>query len=213
MIQLEKKQQLALLMVIGIILFGAGFKYAQVRSGTDLPDKPVLEKREDLNSPKSKEVIVHVLGAVNNPGVYHFPEGSRVIDAVDKAKASNEADLNAINLAALLIDGTPVMIPFKQPEGAENGINSAPTAFLSNTAGAVGNYSAAISSGSGAGKVNINTAGVAELDSLPGIGPALAERIVQYRQANGPFRTIEDLKNVSGIGDKKFEDLKDLIII
>ena len=235
--QLEKKHQLAILVIVGIILFGAGFKYAMVKGENvaRASSGQVLEKQSgeiagktkevagktsentgktNENGGKTKEVVVHVTGAVSNPGLYHLPPGARMNDAVEQAKPLEEADLNAINLAELLVDGKPVKIPFKATGQPVNVATSEPTAAQgkhadSSTSVSRSNPVAQLTGG----KVNINTAGAAELDKLPGIGPTMAERIVQYRQDKGLFATVDDLKNVSGIGEKKFTDLKDLITI
>lgn len=211
----EKKHQLAIIVIVGIILFGAGFKYAQVRgdSISGVQGEQVLGKQTGETAGKAKEIVVHVTGAVSNPGIYHFPGGARINDAVLKAEPLNEADLNAINLAELLVDGKPIKIPFKTEQSvnaASNDANITQSANIGTIANI--NRSGTVTQVSG-GKVNINTAGNSELDTLPGIGPTLAERIVQHRMSNGPFLTIDDMKNVSGIGEKKFDDLKDLITV
>jgi len=147
------------------------------------------------------EVVVHVAGAVAQSGVYHLAEGSRVVDAIAAAGgAGAEADVDALNLAQPLVDGQKVWVPKRGEVPA---------------AGAAGAAAGAVPGGSagGSGKVNINAAGLAELETLPGIGPALAQRILDYRAAHGPFRSLEDLKNVSGIGDKRFAELKDYITL
>ena len=210
--QLEKKHQLAILVIISIILFGAGFKYAQVRSDK-LSGETVLEKQSEEIAGKAKEIVVHVTGAVSNPGLYHFSVGARVNDAVEKAKPLEEADLNAINLAELLVDSKPVKIPFKVEGQPLNQVSNGPAATQVSHSGIGANASRSGPTQVAGGKVNLNTAGSAELDTLPGIGPTMAERILQYRQTNGSFVTVEDLKNVSGIGEKKFADLKDLVTI
>ncbi|MDY7041567.1 MAG: helix-hairpin-helix domain-containing protein, partial [Chloroflexota bacterium] len=144
---------------------------------------------------------VYVTGAVANPDVYFLEAGCIVRDALVAAGGANaDADLNRINLAQQVCDQQQVYVP---RIGEENpplplAASSPPTA--------PGSVSAT-------GKVNVNTATSEELDTLPGIGPAIAQRIIEYRQANGPFQSIEEIKNVSGIGDKLFEKLKDLITV
>lgn len=149
---------------------------------------------------KAAEVVVHVAGAVARSGVYHLPAGSRVVDAIEAAGgAAAEADVNALNLAQPLVDGQKVLVPQAgevAPGGAAGGAAAGP-----------------LGSSGGSAKVNINAAGLAELETLPGIGPALAQRILDYRAAHGPFRSLEDLKNVSGIGDMRFAELKDYITL
>ena len=210
--QLEKKHQLAILVIISIILFGAGFKYAQMKSDK-LPGETVLEKQSEEIAGKAKEIVVHVTGAVSKPGLYYFSVGARVNDAVEKAKPLEEADLNAINLAELLVDSKPVKIPFKVEGQPVNLASNGSAATQVSHSGIGANASRSGPTQVASGKVNLNTAGAAELDTLPGIVPTMAERILQYRQSNGPFVTVEDLKNVSGIGEKKFADLKDLVTV
>ncbi len=136
-----------------------------------------------------EKIKVEILGAVKNPGVYEMSEGDRVSDLIAQAGGLlREANLGAMKIsqASQLIDGQRVYIP-----------------------GLVETVSQAKNSD----KININTASLAELDSLPGVGEVIAQRIIDYRTQNGPFQTIEEIKNVSGIGDKKFEDLKNLITV
>ncbi|MCX7682298.1 MAG: helix-hairpin-helix domain-containing protein [Anaerolineae bacterium] len=139
---------------------------------------------------------VHVSGAVLNPDVYVLPPGSIVRDAVMAAGGpAPDADLERINLAVELHDQQQVRVPRKGEETASD--------------------SGAASGGSEetSGLININTATAAQLETLPRIGPAMAQRIVEYREANGPFKTVEELQNVPGIGPATFEGLKDLITV
>lgn len=210
MIQLERKQQLILLVLVGFILFGGGYRYALFKEVSAV--KPALEVPEQS---KVKNLSVHVTGAVTNPGVYQLPADNRIVDAVNKAVPLGQADLDALKLAAKLADGQDIYVPFKIDHNgtAAAGIQ---TGAASPNAGASGGSLLSSSAGAGSassGLVNINTADQAQLDTLPGIGSALAQRIIQYREANGPFKAIEDLKDVSGIGDKNFENLKDRITV
>lgn len=158
------------------------------------------------NAPEdtSPEVVVHVVGAVLHPGVYTLPAGSRVVDAVDAAGgALGNAALGSLNLARILADGEQVYV-FTIDEAAAGAV-AGPGA--PSTPGG----SAAASSPSAGGLVDLNTATAEELDALPGIGPSTAAKIVSDREANGPFATPEDLMRVSGIGAAKFDALKDLV--
>lgn len=146
-------------------------------------------------------IFVHVLGAVRRPGLFELGDGARVIDAVAAAGGLTEtADPVGVNLARVVTDGEQLYVPARgeaQP-GAPPGTPAAGSGPQPGTA---------------ALPVNLNTASVAELDSLPRIGPALAQRIVDYRDANGRFASVDDLRNVTGIGEKTFEGLKDLVRI
>jgi competence protein ComEA len=144
--------------------------------------------------PTLAPVRVYVSGAVKTPGVYTLAPLSLVDDAVKAAGgATAEADLDRINLALEVRDQQQIYVPRKGESAQPTTTNVAPA--------------------SSATRVNINTATLADLDKLPKIGPATAQRIIDYRTQNGPFKKIEDLKNVSGIGDVTFEGLKDLVTV
>lgn len=210
MVQLDRKQMVIIIALAAVILFGGGYRMAQLSERPAVENRPALEAEAEG---KARELLVHVAGAVASPGVYQLRSGSRVIDAVNMAGPLPEANLNALKLASPVADGQSILVPL-QPAQAPAG----PQAGAATSAGGAGRnvFSAAAGpapAGSGAGQVNINTADQAQLDTLPGIGPALAQRIIQYREVNGPFQSADDLKNVSGIGDKKFEQLKDLVTV
>jgi competence protein ComEA len=134
--------------------------------------------------------MVHVAGAVKSPGVYELPDGSRVTDAVSAAGgAASDADLDALNLAALLTDGLKIYVPK---------VGEAPPQNVA---------------GEGSSIVNLNTASAAELEELPGIGPVLAQRIIDFRTKRGRFTSVRQLMEVDGIGPKKFESLEDLVTV
>lgn len=142
-------------------------------------------------------IFVHVLGAVRRPGLFELHDGARVIDVVAAAGGLlATADPAGVNLARPVGDGEQLYVP--RLGEAQPG---APPGAATAAGGAV----------APAGKVNVNTASAAELETLPRIGPAMAQRIVDYRTKNGRFGTADDLRNVTGIGDKTFEGLKDLI--
>jgi competence protein ComEA len=155
----------------------------------------------------SSSVCVHVVGAVKQPGVYELSSDSRVRDAVDAAGGvTTEGAPDGLNLARTLTDGEQVVVP-TQAELATG-----------RQAGAAGGVAAGgVSGGAGAAapgaKVNINTADATLLDTLPGVGPSTAARIVADREANGPYASAEDLGRVSGIGPKKLEQLKGSISV
>ncbi|MDD2553924.1 MAG: ComEA family DNA-binding protein [Desulfotomaculaceae bacterium] len=206
MIQIEKRQQLILLILVGIILFGGGYRLAQVQKGPAV--EPALE-RPAPEQASVKNFSVHVIGAVTNPGVYRLPADQRIVDAVSLAGPLAEADLDALKLAAKIVDGQDIYVPFQGEQSGPAPAGGQPAA--PDRAGG-GVFSAGAGAGT-AGLLNINTADQAQLDTLPGIGSALAQRIIQYRETNGPFQAIEDLKDVSGIGDKNFENMKDRITV
>ena len=135
--------------------------------------------------------------AVPRPGLYEFPEGARVQDAIDAAGGLlAEANVDALNLAALLEDGQQLNIPY-QSGAPTNG--TPPPEIPATEAPTLVDL------------VNINTATLEELNALPGIGPTTAQKIIDYRDENGAFSTIEDIMNVSGIGPATFEEIRNLI--
>ncbi len=157
------------------------------------------EPTEDAAPPAPRLLRVHVAGAVLAPGVYELPEGSRVLDALQAAGGPGpDASPHALNLAARLVDGERIWVPTARELAVPAAVGSGAPTRAGPTA---------------TSPVNINTAGSAELQSLPGIGPVLAERIIQYRRQHGPFTAVEELKNVSGIGEKRFNDLKHLVTV
>jgi competence protein ComEA len=150
-------------------------------------------------APTERPVIVYITGAVPRPGVYALPEGSRVQDAIAAAGGFlAEAQRTDINLAAFLIDGEKLDIPF-----VEGGSPVLPTP--------VQNVENPFSSSNEL--IDINTASSQELETLPGIGPTTAQKIIEYREQNGAFVSIEDIINVSGIGPGIYERIKDLITV
>lgn len=159
--------------------------------GTSIPVSGAIE------SEKPQDIVIYITGAVKAPGVYTLEEGKRIKDAIDIAGGYlDDADLLHINLAQKLEDEDKLYIP-KVGEVLDENMDS-----LSTVSGGTSDKN---------DKININKASLEELDTLPGIGAVTAQKIIDHRTQNGPFKTIEDIKNVSGIGDKKFEQLKDKI--
>lgn len=150
---------------------------------------------------------VHVVGEVANPGLYEVDAGSRVQAAIDAAGGfTNDANQGSVNLAREIVDGEQIVVASKNASAAgASGAGSAGTASS--------DTSASGASGASGGLVNINTADIAGLSSLPGIGEATAKKIIADREKNGPFKTTKDITRVSGIGDKKYEAIKDSITV
>ena len=161
-------------------------------------------------SPGPGSITVHVAGAVARPGVVQLPAGSRLHQAIAQAGGATEiADPDRLNLAAVLEDGQKVLVPIRgEPDQADAPIGGPP---VGGGAPAPGSGTGGISPGAGGGKVNINTAGVEELGTLPRVGPVLAQRIVDWRQQHGRFKTAQELDAVDGIGPKLLAALLPLV--
>lgn len=179
---------------------------ADAGDASPAPDAAVVDDASAVE-PADEALVVHVLGAVAEPGLYEFADGARVVDAVAAAGGFlRRADRGALNLARPLADGEQLLVLAK-------GQRAAPPSGSGGTGASPGTPGApAPSSGSGApGPVNLNTADLAALDTLPRIGPALAQRILDWRTANGAFASVEDLMAVPGIGEATFEGLRALV--
>jgi competence protein ComEA len=145
-----------------------------------------------------RQVFVHVGGAVRNPGLYQLADGSRVYDAVRAAGGTtDDADLDALNLASKVKDGDKILVPARVEPGADP-----PPGGQAGGGGVMAG-----------GLVNLNSATPEQLDSLPGIGPSTAQKIIAYRTEHGGFRTVDELMEVPGIGPAKFAELKDHVTV
>jgi competence protein ComEA len=188
--------QVAFLSIVGIIIFAVIYAILKRPEPASPPLVITLQPRPTAEpaTPTPATINVYVSGAVKKPDVYALPLNSIVKDAITAAGgATADADLDRINLATRLADQMQVYVP-RQGEAAPPSPNgSAPEAATE--------------------KININTASVEELDKLPGIGPAIGKAIIDYRTTNGPFKQIEDINDVKGIGDALFEKIKDQITV
>jgi competence protein ComEA len=181
----------ALLLVLAL---GGRFLLRPAPAAETLPVEPISVETATDESAKPSQVVVHVVGAVRRPGLYRLDEGSRVADAVSLAGgATRKADLAGVNLAAQVVDGTQIVVP-RAGQAAAAPASSAGSATSATP-----------------GPIHLNTATADELDTLPGVGPVTAERILEYREQNGPFRSVDELDAVTGIGPKRLEQLRELV--
>jgi len=197
--KLSKHQIIVLIIAVLALGTGAGlFVGSRLYKPTPNPLPQIVNDPTiaDVAPTVPVSINVYVTGAVLHAAVYALPEGSIVRDAVAAAGgATNDADLIAVNLAARLEDGEQVTVPIKSPDGTSTIVSSTPP------------------SSSVHARISINHGTLADLDTLPGIGPAKAQAILDYRAQHGSFKRLEDLQNVTGIGTKTYEDLKSLITL
>lgn len=221
---LSQKQKIVIIIVITVIIAGVGyFAYAtetEKQNETNLEIAKTEEKEDDEKENKEEKIIVHLSGAVEKEGIIELNENSRMADAIEKAGGLKEnACIDEINLAYKLEDGMKIYIPTKEECKKQTTLNGTETnTGKTNSGGVSSNGGTSITGTSGnnmkkQGKVNINTASQTELETLPGIGPSTALKILNYRKEKGKFKKIEDIKEVSGIGDSKYNKIKDLITI
>lgn len=207
-----KKKDMVLIAIISVILSGFMIFFNSNKQDNVILDKTqeisskddekkndtiIVTQDENSNDVTNKKVVVYISGEVKNPQVVEMKIGDRLIDAIEKCGGmTQEADKDMVNLALLLKDEDHYVVP-KKGEAVQTVHTD--TKYNINS--------------KNSGLVNINTADKTLLTTLPSIGEKTAERIIQYRETNGKFQSIEDIKNVNGIGDKKFEQIKDLITI
>lgn len=219
--KIEKHWQALIILLISLILgliislffLGQSFREKETDQGTDLIEELMNEDEEDILPEESeastdkeeqiaeslKEIIVDIKGQVKIPGVYHMEEGSRIIDVIEKAGGLlDESETTAVNFAQLLSDQMVIYVP---KIGEDIPVEST----ISQEIAEGGEQEQS--------KININEADKEALMTLNGIGDSKAENILAYREENGLFKSIEDIKNVSGIGEATFNNLKDSIVV
>ena len=228
--------------ILAVVGYFAYATETEKQNETNLEIAETEEKQEDEKENKEEKIIVHLSGAVKKEGIIELDVNSRIADAIEKAGGIKEnACIDEINLAYKLEDGMKIYIPTKEEckkqqeekkqliQTETSGISNSNsqesqnknTTTSSGTAANAGKTNSGSTSITGTssnntakqGEVNINTASQTELETLPGIGPSTALKIVNYRKEKGKFKKIEDIKEVSGIGDSKYNKIKDLITI
>lgn len=191
---------IAVVLSIGFMAWGSF-----TSSGIVVEHSEKSTQSQEYESPSSQLIYVHVAGEVSNPGMYELKDDARVSDAIDAAGGLTEnADQLSINLARQVTDGEQIVVQaYIEAEPGNSESTDASDSGLPSSSN-----TEVLSS-----KVNINTASASELTTLDGIGESTAAKIIAYRQANGSFASIEEIKKVSGIGDKKYEAIKDRITV
>jgi len=193
--ELSRRRILVAAGCLALLLYAGSKLLAQPQTGAALAP-PAAAPTETAASPPTV-MVVDVVGAVRRPGLYRLAQGARIADAVSRAGgATPKADLALINLAAPLADGEQVVVPRRG------------TAPLGAPAGPSGASAGGVPAG---GPVHLSTATLEQLDSLPGIGPVTAQKILDYRQQHGAFTSVDELDAVPGIGPARLDQLKDLV--
>jgi competence protein ComEA len=214
------RPRLVLYVALGLLVCFLGARYLRSQATAPAPQAPAAAQPATpapgaqatptvrLQRADGGQVVVHVAGAVRRPGLYRLPAGARVDDALRRAGGpARRADLTAVNLAAKLEDGRQILVPRRPPPtragagGATLGGGSAPAG------GGQGEPPAP------AAPINLNTATLEQLDTLDGVGPGLAQRILDYREQHGGFRRVEELAEVPGIGAKRLATLTPLVTV
>lgn len=189
---LTRQEKILLFSLVAILGLGMAFLALKRFAGIEVFRTFENDQRMDLKNPR-QDILVFVKGAVEDAGIYRVPLGSRLMEAIQKARLLPQADLLSLPLADFVKDGQTIVVPeMVRPEQRPSGMSSPASKDLL--------------------KVNINAADVIELDGLPGIGPGIAAKIVDYRKEN-PFICVEDLLKVPGIGPKKFDEIKDKVCV
>lgn len=180
--------------------------------GEENSEKGTNAENSGMNTEKqnSETIVIHITGEVKKEGVIYLEEGARIIDAIKEAGGeTKQADLSQVNLAYELQDGQKIYIPNKNEKITEYIVDNSNENLMNNQ----NTNKSDLGSNDKNIKININTATLAELDNLPGIGPSTAQKIIEYREKNGKFKKIEDIQNVKGIGETKYEDIKEKITV
>lgn len=196
----------------GFIIFSLIIVYAvSTNSGVTINQdggvnqSEIIEKSEIQEENQIEEkIVVYILGAIQNSGVVEAPLNSRLYEIIEMAGGETaEADLSLLNLASIVYDGQKIIIPYKDEK----------TSYKEQVNSAFNNVVINEENNNSNGLININTASVEVLKTLAGIGESTAQKIISYRKENGKFNSIEEIKNVSGIGDSKYNAIKDNITV
>jgi len=203
------RRQLALYAAGLLVIVLLGARYLAGAGGAEEAASPPGEPAVRVEAPDDggERVVVHVAGAVRRPGVYRLRAGERVDDAVARAGGpTRRADLGAVNLAAKVEDGRQVLVPERAPRG-----RAAVAAGAAAAPGAAAAAGSAAAAGVPVPPLNLNTATLEQLDTLDGVGPVTAQKILEHREANGGFGSVEELGEIPGIGEKRLAALREQV--
>jgi competence protein ComEA len=196
------RSQVLVYAAIAVVVVVLGTRYMRSSPAPPPPSAPAA--RVERSPATAAGPLVHVAGAVRRPGVYRLRPGARIDDAVRQAGGPKpRADLSAVNLAAKAEDGRQVLVPERPPEGA----GAAPAPAAASAPAAAGG------AGAPAPPLNLNTATLEQLDTLEGIGPSLAQAILDFREENGGFGSVDELAQVPGIGEKRMASLREQVTL
>lgn len=214
MLNLSKKQLMILILVGGVIIFVIGYYIYTVTSNESYEQLDIISEQQDnqnkenVQNEEEEMIIVHIAGEVKKPGIVKTKEGARIADIIEEAGGLTEkANIININLAYIIEDGQKIIIPSKEQK-----VEIEQEGYIQ-TENGVGIINEEQGSSNKNQLVNINKATKEELQTLQGIGESTADKIITYRKENGNFKQIEDIKNVPGIGDAKYENIKDKISV
>ncbi len=209
-LNIKQKKIIVIVGIIVLVLIIIYFYNSRLET-PQLEDDILIEENQTNSNLSSKNeekdlIIIHITGAIKIPGIVKLEEGARIEDAINKAGGLTEdADISRVNLAYVLEDGVKIKIPSNSDIGdlGENIIIN----------GSGDNILEDFENSSDNNILNINKATEQELEDLPGIGPSLASKIIEYRNKNGKFSSVEDIKNVNGIGESKYENIKEKLCV
>lgn len=209
MLNLSKKQLIILITIGGVIVFVIGYYLYTTTSNESYEQLDIISEekddknKENVENEQEEMIVIHIAGEVKKPGIVKIKEGARIADIIEEAGGLTEkANITNINLAYIIEDGQKIIIPSKEEKveiEQEGYIQTENGAEIINEEQGISNKNQV---------VNINKATKEELQTLQGIGESTAEKIITYRKENGNFKQIEDIKNVPGIGDAKYENIK-----
>ena len=199
--QNNKLKLIAAIIIAGLLLIGLQQNSQEKSSVIPVQINASENTENSISQPEiaKNEIVVHIAGAVENPGVYTLTEGQRVEDALQKAGLTDQADADALNRAALLNDGQKIVVPFTDEAHTINQQENSSEHSLSTSEQ---NH-----------KINLNQATITQLMDLPGIGEVKAGAIIQYRQEHGGFQSVEELLQVSGIGRAIYAQVADRVYV